>query len=95
MIFVQVELDLTFLLNFSRKLFFIKNDVEMLFFLKIGFKIGVRIRHECELYTSKYGTRILTYSKVVAFSRIIYHSIIKNIDEPTFLHRILRHFQQY
>ena len=40
---MQVELDLMFLLNFSRKLFFIKNDVEMFFFLKTDFKIGMRI----------------------------------------------------
>ena len=52
---MQVELDLTFLLNFSRKLFFIKNDVEMLFFLKTGFKIGVR-----KLYTGARYTRVNT-----------------------------------
>ena len=52
---MQVELDLAFLLNFSRKLVFIKNDVEMLFFLKTGFKIGVRIIHGCALYMGKYG----------------------------------------
>ena len=33
------------LLNFSRKLFFVKKDVEPLFFLKTGFKIGVCIIH--------------------------------------------------
>ena len=52
---MQVELDLTFLLNFSKKLFFDKNDVETHFFLKTGFKIGVRIIHGCALYTGKYG----------------------------------------
>ena len=52
---MQVELDLMFLLNFSRKLFFIRNDVEMLFFLKTGFKIGVH-----KLYTGARYTRVNT-----------------------------------
>ena len=47
---MQEELDLTFLLNFARKLFFNKNDVEMIFFLKTGFKIGV-----CINTSGKYG----------------------------------------
>ena len=54
---MQVELNLAFLLNFSRKLVFVKNDVETLFFLKTGFKIGVRIIHRCALYTGKYGSQ--------------------------------------
>ena len=58
---MQVELDLAFLLNFSRKLVFVKNDVETLFFLKTGFKIGVHIMHGCALYTGKYGNLTHTF----------------------------------
>ena len=59
---MQIELNLTFLLNFSRKLFFDKNDVETLFCLKTGFKIGVRIIHGCALYMGKYSTVLFVSS---------------------------------